>query len=191
MNQNLVNFTESVITSDHWFSEIEEVLIQTQLWQESNGKGERKKVYLAGLSRAIWWEDEKFGLMVARWLQPNFKIVCFWPFGLEGLWLHPLPLPISTQAQSKDRKGSNFAIWQPWVWTDLLRDRQRWMLIRRRQSRRRPWRSRRGPSLRRQRPSWTWGCWRRSGCSVGSCSARRQRLDAGTCEREKSPVAQS
>ena len=25
--------------------------------------------------------------MVARWLKPNFWIVCVWPFGLEGLWL--------------------------------------------------------------------------------------------------------
>ena len=25
--------------------------------------------------------------MVARWRWPDFKIVCVWPFGLEGLWL--------------------------------------------------------------------------------------------------------
>ena len=25
--------------------------------------------------------------MVAKWLQPNFKIVCVWLLGLEGLWL--------------------------------------------------------------------------------------------------------
>ena len=54
------------------------------------------------------------------------RIVCVWPFGLLDygsatlrckIWslpflgLHPTP---STLAQSKERKGSNFAIWQPW-----------------------------------------------------------------------------
>ena len=66
--------------------------------------------------------------MVARWLKPDFQIVGIWPFGLEGLWIcndtlqnlipsfpldsTPLPLP-STSAKFKERKGSNFAIWQP------------------------------------------------------------------------------
>ena len=47
--------------------------------------------------------------IVARWLQPDFKIVCVWPFGLLD---YGAPTP-STLAQSKERKGSNFAIWQP------------------------------------------------------------------------------
>ena len=62
---------------------------------------------------------------VARRLLPYFLIVCVWPFGLLdygsamlrckigslpflGLRPHALHL-----AQSKERKGSNFAIWQP------------------------------------------------------------------------------
>ena len=36
----------------------------------------------------------------------KFKIVCVWPFGLEGLWLR------YATVQIKERKGSNFAIWQ-------------------------------------------------------------------------------
>ena len=38
--------------------------------------------------------------------------MCVLPFGLEGLWLRYATLP-SNPAQSKERKGSNFAIWQP------------------------------------------------------------------------------
>ena len=53
-------------------------------------------------------------------------IVCVWPFGLldyGSATLHTNFYPIfsldcapmpSTLAQSKERKGSNFAIWQPW-----------------------------------------------------------------------------
>ena len=64
--------------------------------------------------------------MVVRWRQPDFiKIVCVWPFGLEGLWLRyaalqnlipscPWIAPPSTLAQYKERKGQNFAIWQHW-----------------------------------------------------------------------------
>ena len=51
-------------------------------------------------------------VMVARWLQPDFQIVCVWPYGLEGLWLRYAALQNfmpSTLAQSKERKGSNFA----------------------------------------------------------------------------------
>ena len=36
-----------------------------------------------------------------------------WPYGLEGLWLCYAVLQHLTLAQSKERKGSNFAIWQP------------------------------------------------------------------------------
>ena len=38
------------------------------------------------------------------------------PFGLEGLWLRYTTLQNlpSTLAQSKERKGSKFAIWQPY-----------------------------------------------------------------------------
>ena len=55
----------------------------------------------------------------ARWLEPDFKMVCFWPFGLLDYDCAPTPSTLAQykeyrvkNAQSKERKGSNFAIWQ-------------------------------------------------------------------------------
>ena len=63
--------------------------------------------------------------MVARWLQPDLRSYVFGPSGFwtmaplryaakfdPFLSLHCAPTP-STLPQSKERKGSNFAIWQP------------------------------------------------------------------------------
>ena len=50
--------------------------------------------------------------IVARWLQPDFQMVYVWPFGLLDYGSATLRCKI-TLAQSKEREGSNFAIWQP------------------------------------------------------------------------------
>ena len=63
------------------------------------------------------------------WLPDGYSqilyiVVCVCPFGLEGLWLRYATPPPSNPAQSKERKWSNFATWQP-CWTTIIEKRER------------------------------------------------------------------
>ena len=49
--------------------------------------GIRCNVGVATVKMTSMDEDTGVPGMAARWLSPYFKIVCVWPFGLEGLWL--------------------------------------------------------------------------------------------------------